>query len=100
MIASTPVGIDIEPLKARNGALFNLFSSHEWERLGSQDWLQFYRLWTAKEALSKKIGIGLDALAMMELLDATPETLTLSYRGLSHPVGICTHEDYVYAYTL
>ncbi len=60
------VGVDLEKIGEKKGVLAiakRFFTSHEWEYLGKlkpQDAIvEFFRLWTAKEAYLKAIGEGI-----------------------------------------
>lgn len=99
-VAKEPVGIDIETLIPRHPALFDFFSSDEWAVLGERSWLNFYMLWTAKEALSKKMGIGMDALPHMKLAARGAQEMTLTYTSTDHRICIFPNYNYLCAYTL
>ncbi len=62
---SSPVGVDIERVIIRNPLLFSAFSEKEWQAVGKMDWNHFYKMWTAKQALLKKMhSETLDASSM------------------------------------
>jgi 4'-phosphopantetheinyl transferase len=60
-----PIGIDIECLDPdrRSGIVYEVLSESERDRLkkcaADQQWTEFVRIWTAKEACSKALGLGL-----------------------------------------
>lgn len=60
-----PIGIDIECLDPdrRSGIVYEVLSDLERDRLqrcsADEQWTQFVRIWTAKEACSKALGLGL-----------------------------------------
>ncbi|HIK37431.1 MAG: 4'-phosphopantetheinyl transferase superfamily protein [Geminocystis sp.] len=65
-LSLNPVGIDLEKIEEKRRALAiakRFFTSHEYEylrKLNSQDTIiEFFRLWTAKEAYLKAIGEGI-----------------------------------------
>lgn len=99
-VAKKPIGIDIETLIPRHPALFDFFSSDEWAVLGERSWRNFYMLWTAKEALSKKMGIGMDALPHMKLAAKGAWRMTLTYASKDHQICIFPNYNYLCAYTL
>ena len=60
-----PIGIDIECVDPdrRSGIVYEVLSEVERDRLqkfsADQQWTEFVRIWTAKEACSKTLGLGL-----------------------------------------
>lgn len=99
-VAKEPIGIDIEPLIPRHPSLLDFFSDDEWAILGERSWLNFYALWTAKEALSKKIGIGIDAMPHMKLAAREAQEMTLTYTSQDHSIRILPERRYLCAYTI
>ena len=65
VVAAAPVGIDIEHIGAPSEALYRRIATAEEWRLGRNPLSprQFYRVWTAKEAVLKAEGIGLRGLS-------------------------------------
>jgi 4'-phosphopantetheinyl transferase len=59
------IGIDIEAMVQRKTeALFDkVADSDEWALIGSRSWEGFHRYWTAKEAVLKADGTGLEGLS-------------------------------------
>lgn len=51
-IAEEKIGVDIELIKPRSEALLEKWAD-ELELLGAKNWENFYRIWTAKEAILK-----------------------------------------------
>jgi len=64
VVARTPVGIDIEHvIPRRDEALFDVIAdADEWAIIGERSWENFYRIWTAKEAVLKANGFGIGKL--------------------------------------
>jgi len=83
-----PLGIDIEPVHPRTRNLFNKIADQREWRLGSEDeWHVFFRFWTAKEAVLKAVGIGLQGLSHCRVITIDgPSRLTLDYKGETWPV--------------
>lgn len=48
-----PLGLDIEYVKCRDISLLDIFSQSEYNILWGKNWMNFYTLWTAHEALLK-----------------------------------------------
>lgn len=64
VVSRTPVGIDIEHvIPRRDEALFDVIAdAEEWAIVGGRSWENFYRIWTAKEAVLKANGFGIGKL--------------------------------------
>jgi 4'-phosphopantetheinyl transferase len=59
-IADHPVGVDVERIKPRTSEHFDeVGSPTEWAVLGGRSARDFFRLWTAKEAVLKSTGLGM-----------------------------------------
>lgn len=70
VVATAPVGIDIEKIRPQTDRLYHRIAGAEEWRLGvgmAQTHL-FYRVWTAKEAVLKAEGLGLRGLARCRLI--------------------------------
>jgi len=65
IVARKLIGIDIETMVQRKTeALFDkVADSDEWALIGSRSWEGFHRYWTAKEAVLKADGTGLEGLS-------------------------------------
>ena len=94
-VSKYPVGIDLEMLVERDTALFSFFSREEWEILGSCDWLRFYMLWTAKEAVIKQERCTIDALRDIRLTGFAESKLLLAYHGRRIAVQPTVTDAYV-----
>ncbi len=82
VISSEPIGIDIEYKKPRSCELLNFFSDKEYAILGDKNWLNFYKIWTAKEALIKKLNLELSQIKTIKFLNAN----YIQYLNLSYPI--------------
>jgi 4'-phosphopantetheinyl transferase len=90
-----PIGIDIEAMQPESGPgiIQDVLSEGERNRLAnvppSQQWFHFIRMWTAKEAAAKALGLGLslDFSTIDVILDP------LRVRLLYPPVGTPTKLD-------
>ena len=77
IVSEKPIGIDLEILKKRNKSLFTYFTEKEWKNLEGKNWKNFYFLWTAKEALIKKLKLKLDSVKDINLIKKEKNELTL-----------------------
>ena len=78
-ISRKEIGIDLEILQERDKSLFNYFTEKEWSNLEGKNWQNFYILWTAKEALIKKLQLKLDNLRDINLIKKEGDKLTLQF---------------------
>lgn len=99
-VAGHPVGIDVEVLRPRDPSLFSLFRVGEWEVLGGQTWENFYRLWTAKEALIKRERGTIDLLGEIHLVSADTSDMIFLYRGARVHIRSVQSDCCIYSFTL
>ena len=92
-----PVGIDIEVIVQRSPSLFDLVCGSEWEVLGAKSWLNFYTLWTAKEALIKKLNLNLDFFQQIKLVQRKNKKLKLEFESVVHSVQSFPKKNYIYS---
>jgi 4'-phosphopantetheinyl transferase len=73
IVARRLIGIDIETIAQRKTeALFDkVADSDEWALIGSRSWEGFHRYWTAKEAVLKADGTGLEGLSRCRVVAIT-----------------------------
>jgi 4'-phosphopantetheinyl transferase len=78
IVARRRIGIDIETIVQRKTeALFDkVADSGEWALIGSRSWEGFHRYWTAKEAVLKADGTGLEGLSRCRVV-AIPDANSL-----------------------
>ena len=105
VIARHRVGIDIEHIVPRRPELLDeLADDPEWDIIGDRTWKSFFRLWTAKEAALKAIGLGIGRFSdcrLKELIDEVHMTLVLEgavWRVEHHFLGdhvaaVARHDD-------
>ena len=83
VVARSRIGIDIEPLHPRNtNKLFQkVAGSSEWQLVRAESWQNFFRFWTAKEAVLKAGGVGLVGLSQCRIIEIIDDThLLIDYR--------------------
>ncbi len=95
--SQSEVGIDIEVPVPRSDLLWAQWTEAEWQILRTKNWFNFYVLWTAKEALVKKLSCTLDGLPDMCLTGREGLTLYLRFRGEQYTVGVEEQSSYVLA---
>ncbi len=87
-VSRSPVGVDAEPIRmarteivesALNAAERRLFAS-------ADDALAFTRAWTAKEAVLKKLGLGLMSLSEVRIEDVDTESIVVARGETRHAV--------------
>lgn len=88
VVSSAPVGIDVEPIAWRKAARYsNVVSEDERRLLGDLDALLFTRLWTAKESVLKRAGVGLAELSDCRVVDApSGAVMRVAHRDTLHVV--------------
>jgi len=82
VLSKDRVGIDIEEIRPRVERLFSRTASdEEWTRIGDKNWNNFYRYWTAKEAVLKADGFGIGGLPSCSVISVPDEThIDLKYK--------------------
>lgn len=83
VVASSPIGIDIEKVKECNEGLFGKVGrDDEWDMLGGRSPETFFRCWTAKEAVLKTTGTGFKGIGQCRIRRADdPTHLTVQSMG-------------------
>jgi 4'-phosphopantetheinyl transferase len=83
VLASAPTGIDIERIKEVSDALFRKIASNsEWRLSGADPHVDFFRFWTAKEAVLKAAGVGMKGLSSCKIKRIVDEThMETDYQG-------------------
>lgn len=97
-VSDAPVGIDMEKIKPRNTDMVSTrFHEDERSRLqaltAQERTVEFYRMWTLKEAYSKLIGTGISKQALGEIntLNLDVRHKTVLYCG-EYVISICCSE--------
>ena len=101
VVARQRVGLDVERVEVRNPDVVSRVTTRfELELLGGFTWEAFVRVWTAKEAVLKKAGVGLLELSRCTIV-AVPdaESMVVHHRGRDHRMHQCTRDHHVAAVT-
>ena len=78
----SPAGLDVEFVTPRDEALLDYVGcASEWAALGGRDWGRFFRLFTAKEATLKRLGVGIAGLRACRAEGWNGGRLVLGYKG-------------------
>lgn len=102
VVASARVGIDLEPLRTVDEKLTQRIGCDaEWEALGGRTPERFFRLWTAKEAVLKAVGVGMTGLSRCRLQQAgeSENDCLLRYEDQLWPVTHLTFDGHIAAIT-
>lgn len=84
IISTKPIGIDIEYIRPRSKELLNIFSTEEYKIFGKKNWLNFYKIWTTKEALIKKLNLTFNDLKNIHFVNKT----NVTYSNVNYKVNI------------
>lgn len=99
VVATSPVGIDIEKVKPMGRKMFEQIASDtEWALFGERAEISFFRMWTAKEAVLKSIGIGyrgIENCYVREVVDS--HRLTMAYENDVWQVSHFYMDDHIVA---
>lgn len=101
-LADQKVGVDLEYLRPRDEVLLEKFAA-DLQMIGQTDWLWFYLLWTAREAILKASDtFDLDAMEKIQLLSITPSSSSraglsfewsLVFEYLQHHWTVLVHQE-------
>lgn len=82
VIASAPMGIDIEKIRSCSTALFRKTArDSEWKLSDTDPFILFYRYWTSKESVLKASGTGIRDLSKCRIIKIIDDThLIVDYR--------------------
>lgn len=84
---SVPVGVDVEEARAPSAELVErILSASELELFAARGEDGFLRTWTAKEALLKELGLGLQALSRCRIEGVDVDSLDLRFEDLRRTV--------------
>jgi 4'-phosphopantetheinyl transferase len=81
VIASAPIGIDIEKIRSCSEALFKKTArDSEWKLSDTDPFILFYRFWTSKESVLKASGTGIRDLSKCHIIQIIDDThLVIDY---------------------
>ncbi len=98
VVASSPIGIDIEEIRPRNEELFDFVAGPAEWALADRSWETFFRYWTAKEAVLKTAGIGITHLRKARI-QAVPDKdrVLVDYGSHLWPVRHFRFQDHLVA---
>ncbi len=99
--APLPVGIDLETIRpVSDGLLAKVADEDEWGRAHGDRQHNFFRFWTAKEAVLKAVGAGIGGLSRCRILDVVDDArMELTYDDVRWPVVHHWFESHVAALT-
>ena len=99
--APFPVGLDLEMVHPVNSTMMaKVANDGEWKLVEGDRLKNFFRLWTAKEAVLKAVGHGIVGLSRCRVVDVVDDALmVLEYDGVSWPVESFWRNDLVAAAT-
>jgi len=92
-----PVGVDFERVKVRNPLMFSLYSPQEWKAVGKIDWDTFYRIWTAKQALFKKMQNEFPDSSSFRVVGNEGEIIWIAFDGKLCPVTLRKKKNVILA---
>lgn len=97
----SPVGLDLETIRPVNDALLaKVADEDEWRMADGDRQINFFRFWTAKEAVLKAVGTGIAGLSRCRVVEIVDHTrMTLAYRDTSWPVAHVWFDGHVAAVT-
>jgi len=98
VIAREPIGIDIEEIKPRSIGLWKRVADEEEWNYVEQNLFNFFRYWTAKEAVLKAIGIGIADLSICRIIGVPNEKyIYLEYKGQKWLVEQIEYDNHLIA---
>lgn len=97
-VSRAPVGVDVEEIRPRDPATFaEIAAEAEWSLLPARDESALFRMWTAKEAVTKALAAGMAAFDDCRLTHVCPACWRLAGRGREWTVVHHLHAGHVFA---
>ena len=99
--AFLPVGMDLETIRPVSDALLaKVANDDEWQLVGGDSQRNFFRFWTAKEAVLKAVGKGMAGLSRCRVVQIVDDTrMMLVYGETRWPVVHFWFDGHVAALT-
>lgn len=99
--APLPVGLDLETIRPVSDALLaKVAADDEWRLTWGERQKDFFRFWTAKEAVLKAVGKGFAGLSRCKVKEIADDTrMVLTYDGTPWPVAHFWFDGHVAALT-
>ena len=99
--ALLPVGMDLETIRPVSDALLaKVANDDEWQLVGNDSQRNFFRFWTAKEAVLKAVGKGMAGLSRCRVVQMVDDTrMMLVYDEIRWPVVHFWFDGHVAALT-
>jgi len=97
-VARNAVGVDGEEVRPHADAAFGEIAAEpEWSRLTARDDNAFIKMWTAKEAVTKALGMGLAGFDGCALVRADADAWALRGGGTDWTVRHIAHHGHIFA---
>jgi 4'-phosphopantetheinyl transferase len=94
------VAVDIEFIKGRTDyQIAGALSEAEHRMLGGRTLEAYFLAWVAKEAVLKKVGVGLSHLSRTAIMDAWSDGALVAYDTDVHEIGYAFYNQHVAAIT-
>lgn len=75
------IWLDVEVLEVRDSSLWTYIEENEWEIIWWKSWLNFYKIWTAKESLIKHLLLDIDSIKDIKLIGYQLKNKMISYHS-------------------
>ena len=98
-VSRSAVGVDAEAVRSASPEVIAAAMSAQERALfrGREDSEAFTRTWIAKEAVLKKLGLGLMALSQVRLEDVDDDACVLEHAGVRHAVEVRAFDAFLVA---
>ncbi len=97
VLSKNRVGIDIEEIQPKVERFFSKTASdEEWACIGDKNWYNFYRYWTAKEAVLKADGFGIGGLLACHVISVPNDKhIDLKYKNTLYQIEQYYHNNHI-----